>query len=97
MPEGENHWMRFVGVALNLLKWLEEAEGGGYNDVVGDNDKIGLLAPPLEVMFSGYLNRRGEGKRKRYDGLVVGNVEELSGSKAFVLKGSKLLIRPPVL
>ena len=66
-------------------------------DVEGDNYKIRLLAPPLEVVFSGYLNRRGEGKREGDDGFIVGNVEELGGSKAFVLKGSELSVRPPVL
>ena len=31
------------------------------------------------------------------NGFVVCNVEELRGGEAFVLKGSQLLIRPPVL
>ena len=55
--------------------------------MVGDDDKIGFLAPPLEVVFSGYLDRRRESKGERYDGFVVSNVEELSGPKAFVQKG----------
>ena len=97
MPEGENHQMRFVGVTLDFLQWVEETEGGRYNNVIGDDDKISLLAPPLKVMLSGYLNRRREGKGERDDGFVMGNVAELGGSKAFILKGSKLLIRPPVL
>ena len=32
-----------------------------------------------------------------YNGFVVCNMEELRGGEAFVLKGSELLIGPPVL
>ena len=97
MPEGENNRMGFVGVTLDLLKWVEETEGGGYDNVIGDDDEVGLLAPPLKIMLSGHPNRRWEGKGERYDGFVMGNVEELGRSKAFILKSSKLSIRPPVL
>ena len=65
--------------------------------MIGDNDEIGLFTPPLEVMFSGYLDGGGESKGKRYNGFVMGDMEELSGPKAFVLKCSKLSIGPPVL
>ena len=97
MPEGENHQMRFVGVTLDLLKWLKEAEGGKDDNVIGDDYEIGFLTPPLEVVFSSYLDGGRKSKGEGYNGLVVGDVEELSGSKAFVLKGSKLSVKPPVL
>ena len=97
MPEGENDQMGFIRVALDILKWFKEAEGGRDDNVVGDDYEISFLTPPLEVVFSSYLDGRRKSKGKGYDGLVVGNVEELSGSKAFVLKGSKLSVRPPVL
>ena len=31
IPEGEDNWMRFVGVALDLKLWVEEAKGWGYD------------------------------------------------------------------
>ena len=61
-----------------------------------DDNEVGLLAPPLKVMFSSYLNWGGKSKRKGNDGLIVGNMEELGGLEAFILKSSKLSIRPPV-
>ena len=65
--------------------------------MIGDNDEISLLAPPLKVMLGSYLDGGRKSKGERYDGLVVGNVEKLSGPKAFDLKGSKLSVGPPVL
>ena len=97
MPKGDDNWMRFIRVALDLEVWFEETEGWGDDDVKGDNYKIGFLAPPLKVMLSGNLNRRGESKGERNNGLIVSDMEELSGPKAFVLKGPELSIRPPVL
>ena len=97
MPNSDDDWMRSIGVALDLIVWFEEAEGRGDDNVEGNNYEIRFLAPPLEVVFSGYLNGRGEYKGEGNNGFIMSNIEELGGPKAFVLKGLELPIRPPVL
>ena len=67
--------MGFIAVRNDLIVGFEEAKDGGYDDVKRDNNMIGLLGSPLEVMLRSYLNggrkREGEGD----DGFVVGKME----------------------
>ena len=62
MPKTKDGRMRFVAVCDNLKVGFEETKDGGNDDVEGDNDVIGLLRSPLEVMFCPYLNGRGMGE-----------------------------------
>ena len=63
----------------------------------GDNNMIGLLGSPLEVMLGPYLNGRGECEGEGYDWFVVCEMEQLTGPESLILKGSELPVRPPVL
>ena len=75
MPKADNRWMRFVAIGNDLIVGFEEAKDRGDDDVEGDDDVIGLLGSPLEVMLCAYLNGRGEGEREGYDRFVVGKME----------------------
>ena len=97
VPKADDRWMGFVAVGNDLIIGFKEAEDRGDDDVEGDDDVIGLLRPPLEVMLCAYLNRRGKSKGEGYNRLVVGKMEQLTGPETLVLKGSKLPVRPPVL
>ena len=97
MPQANDGWVGFVAIGDNLIVGFEEAKDGGDDDVEGDNNMIGLLGSPLEVMFSSYLNGRGEREGEGDDGFVISKVEQLTGPETLVLKGSELPVRPPVL
>ena len=97
VPKTDDGRMRFEAVGNDLKVGFKEAEDRGDDDVEGDDDVIGLLRPPLEVMLCAYLNRRGKSKGEGYNRLVVGKMEQLTGPETLVLKGSKLPVRPPVL
>ena len=75
MPKANDRWMGFVAVRNDLIVRFEETKHGGNDDVEGDNNMIGLLRPPLEVMLCSYLNggRKREGERD--NGFVVGKME----------------------
>ena len=75
MPEANDRGMRFVAIRNNLIIGFEETEDGGNDDVERDNDVIGLLRSPLEVVLGSYLDRRGEREGEGYDGFVVGKME----------------------
>ena len=67
--------MRFVAVGDDLVVGFKEAKDGGNDDVERDNNMIGLLRSPLEVMLGPYLNGRGECEGEGYDRFVVGKME----------------------
>ena len=75
MPKTDDRRMRFVAVGNDLIVGLKEAKDGGDDDVERNDNMIGLLRPPLEVMFCPYLNGRGEREGEGYDGFVVGKME----------------------
>ena len=75
VPQANDRGMGFVAVGNDLIVRFEEAEDGGYDDVERDDNVIGLLGSPLEVMLSSYLNRRGEREGEGNDGFVVGKME----------------------
>ena len=97
VPKTNDRRVRFIAIGNDLIVGFEEAKDRGDDDVERDNDVIGLLRPPLEVMFCPYLNGRGEGEGEGYDGFIVGKMEQLTGPETLVLKGSKLPVRPPIL
>ena len=75
MPKTNNGGMRFVAVRDDLVVGLKEAKYGGDDEVERDDNMIGLLGSPLEVVFRPYLNRRGEREGKGYNRFVVGKME----------------------
>ena len=75
MPKTDDGWMRFVAVRNDLIVGFEEAKDRGDDDVERDDNMIGLLRSPLEVMLCPYLNGRGEREREGYDGFVIGKIE----------------------
>ena len=75
VPEANDRWMGFVAVRYYLIVGLEEAKDGGNDDMERDNNMIGLLGSPLEVMLRSYLNGRGEREGEGYDGFVVSKME----------------------
>ena len=75
MPKTDYGWMRFVAVGNNLIVGFEETKDRGDDDVERDNNMIGLLRSPLEVMLRPYLNRRGECEGEGYDRFIVGEME----------------------
>ena len=75
MPKANNGGMGFVAIRDDLIVGLEEAKDRGYDDVKGDNDMIGFLGSPLEVVFCSYLNGGGKREGEGYDGFVVGKME----------------------
>ena len=75
MPKANNRWMGFIAVRNDLIVGFEEAKDGGYDDVERDDNVIGLLGSPLEVMLSSYLNRRGEREGERDDRFIVSKME----------------------
>ena len=97
MPKANDGWMGFIAVRDDLVIGFEEAKDWGNDDVERDNNMIGLLGSPLEVMLCPYLNGRGEREGEGYNGFVVSKVKQLTGPETLVLKGSKLPVRPPVL
>ena len=97
MPETKDGGVRFVAVDDNFELGFKETVHRGNDDVEGEDDKIILLSPPLEVMLQANLNRSGVGKGGGNNGFVIGDVEELRRSKPFILKGSYLSIGPPIL
>ena len=75
MPKTDDGWMRFVAVGNDLVVGFEEAKDRGDDNVERDNNMIGLLRSPLEVMLCSYLDGRGKCEREGYDGFVVGKME----------------------
>ena len=75
MPKTDDGRMRFVAVRNDLIVGLEEAKDGGNDDMERDNNMIGLLGSPLEVMLCSYLNGRGECEGEGYDGFVISEME----------------------
>ena len=75
VPKANDGWVRFVTVGDDLIVGFKEAKDGGDDNVKGDDNMIGLLRSPLEVMLCAYLNGRGEGEREGYDRFVVGKME----------------------
>ena len=75
VPETDDRRMGFVTVGNDLIAGFEEAKDRGDNNVEGDDNMIGLLRPPLEVMLCSYLNGGREREREGYDGFVVSKVE----------------------
>ena len=71
MPKTNDGRVRFIAVRNDLIIGFEEAKDGRNDDVERDNDMIGLLRSPLEVMFCPYLNGRGEGEGEGYNRFVV--------------------------
>ena len=80
-----------------MIVGFKETKDGGNDDVERDDNMVGLLGPPLEVMFCPYLNGRGECEGEGYDRLVICKMEQLTGPETLVLKGSELPVRPPIL
>ena len=97
VPEANDGWMGFIAVGNDLIVGFKEAKDRGDDDVEGDDDMIGLLRPPLEVMLCPYLNGRGECEGEGNNGFVVCKMEQLTGPETLVLKGSELPVRPPIL
>ena len=97
MPKTDDGWMRFVAVGNDLVVGFEEAKDRGDDNMEGDDDMVGLDGSPLEIMFSPYLNGRGECEGKGNNGFVVCKMEQLTGPETLVLKGSELPVRPPIL
>ena len=97
MPKADDGWMGFIAVRNDLIVGFEETKDRRDDDMEGDNNMVSLLGSPLEVMFGSYLNGGGEGERKRDDGFVICEMEQLTGPETLVLKGSELPVRPPVL
>ena len=64
VPKTNDRWVRFITVGNDLIVGFKEAEDGGDDDVERDNNMVCLYGPPLEIMFSPYLNGRGEGEGK---------------------------------
>ena len=75
MPKTNNGQMRFITVGDDLVVGFEEAEDRGNNDMERDNNMVGLLRSPLEVMLRSYLDGRGEREGKGYNGFVVCKME----------------------
>ena len=75
MPKANDQGMGFVAVRNDLIIGFEEAEDGGNDDMERDNNVIGLVRSPLEVMFGSYLDRRGEHEGEGYDGFVVSKMK----------------------
>ena len=71
MPKANDGWMRFVTVGDDLKVGFEEAEDRGDDDVKRDNNMVGLLRSPLEVVLCPYLNGGGECEGEGDVGLVV--------------------------
>ena len=97
VPETKDGRMRFIAVWDDLIIGLEEAKDGGNDDVERDNNVIGFLRSPLEVMFCPDLNGRGMCEGEGNDRFVICKMEYLTGPETLVLKGSELPVRPPVL
>ena len=97
MPKAKDGGVRFVTVNDDLEFWLEETVNQGYDDVEGKDDEVIFLGSPLKVMPQTDLNGSGVSEGGGNNRFVVRNMEELRGGKTFVLKGSELLIGPPVL
>ena len=75
MPEAKDGRMRFVTVGGDLKVGFKEAKDRGDDDVKRDNNVIGLLRSPLEVVLCPYLNGRGECEGEGNDRLVVCKME----------------------
>ena len=75
VPKTNDGRMRFVAVGDDLIIGFEEAEDGGNDEVERDNNMIGLLRSPLEVMFCPYLNGRGECEGEGDDRFVMSKME----------------------
>ena len=75
MPKTDNGGMRFVAVGNDLIVGFEEAKDRGDDDMERDDNVVGLLRSPLEVMLCPYLNGRGEREREGYNGFVVGKMK----------------------
>ena len=75
MPKANDRWMGFIAVRNDLIIGFEETKDGGNDDVERDNNMIGLLGSPLEVMLCPYLNGGGKREGEGYDGFVVGKME----------------------
>ena len=97
MPKTDYGRVRFVAVGNDLIVGFEETKDRGDDEVNRDDNMVGLLGSPLEVMLGPYLNGRRERKGEGDDGFVISKMEQLTGPEALVLKGSKLPIRPPIL
>ena len=75
VPKTDDRRMRFVAVGNDLIVGFKEAKNRGDDDVEGDDDMIGLVRSPLEVMLCAYLNRGGKCEGEGYDGFVIGKME----------------------
>ena len=75
VPKTNDGRVRFIAIGDDLKGGFKVAEDRGDDDVERDNDMIGLLRSPLEVMFCPYLNGRGECEGEGYDRFVVRKME----------------------
>ena len=75
VPKTNDRRVRFITVRNDLVVGFKEAEDGGDDNMEGDDDMVGLDGSPLEIMFSPYLNGRGECEGKGNNGFVVRKVE----------------------
>ena len=97
MPKAEDGGVRFIAVNDDPELRFEETVNRGDDNVEGEYDKIIFLGSPLKIMLRTNLNGSGMGKGGGDYRFVIRNVEELSGGETLVLKGSELLIGPPIL
>ena len=75
MPKTDDGRMGFIAIGNDLIVGFKEAKDGGDDNVKGDNNMIGLLGSPLEVVLCSYLNGRGESEGERDNGFVISKVE----------------------
>ena len=75
MPETNDRRMGFVAIGNDLIIGFKEAEDRGDDDVERDDNMVGFLGSPLEVVLCPYLNGRGEREGEGYDGFVVSKME----------------------
>ena len=88
MPKTKYSGMGFVAVDDDLELGFKEAVHRGNDDVKGGDDEVGLLGSPLKVVLRTNLNGGRVSEGSGNNQFIVSDVEELSRSETFVLKGS---------
>ena len=62
--------VRFETVMSNVEVRFKEGERGANDDMEGNDNKLGFLAPPLKVMLSSNLDGRGVLEGKCHDQIL---------------------------
>ena len=74
MPDTSDERIRFVGLMRNGEEGIMGMNQRIYDEIEGDDSKIGVLYQPLKIMFTPDLEMRGLLVGEGDNGMIIGNI-----------------------